>query len=139
MDLPKVYVLQTQVDFADETEIRFALGLPQEGVTDNLNLAAIYNDRDVGVAHMGMLAGYISHPGHPFGLNQLLVNIVAREPISRTTTIHLALREIHQDSLELGEALVTMELHVSTGVGEPVRVTFGNLNTNPAGSPLISL
>jgi len=133
-----VYVIQTQVDFVVESALHYSLGLPQEGVSDNLNLAAVFKDREVGIMHMGLMAGYISHRGYP-GHNDLLVKIISREPTQRRTTIHIVLREIKQDTLELGEIAAVLDLYVTTGHGEPVRVTFGKLNTNPAGSPLISL
>lgn len=141
MELPKTYVIQSQVDFpmGEGCVIRFFNDTPEKGVVNDHVHAAVLNDREEGIARLGILAGYMTRRETAGTPSQLLVNVVGREPKEHITTIHLALREITPDPLGLGAVAVVLPIYLTAPQGMPWSITIGKLNTNPAGHPLLTV
>lgn len=141
MELPKTYVIQSQVDYpmGEGTEIRFFKEIHEESVVNEHVQAAVINDRENGIVCLGIIAGYLTRREVGGGPSQLLQDVVVREPKERVTTIHLALREITSDPLGLGAVAVVLPIYLTAPHGMPWSITIGKLNTNPAGHPLLTV
>lgn len=137
MELPKTYVIQSQVDWPNGQgcEINFFKEAPIDGVTPTHVQAAVINDREEGIFRLGVFAEYLVRGSW----TKLASTLLGREPVDRYTTIHLALREITADPLELGSVAAVVPLYLTKAEGLPPKFTLGKLNTNPAGTPLLTV